>query len=148
MRMRPMETRCRVVGLILVVLMLPIAATGRSNDQHYEIGIVVSMAIWQGKLPVPIGPRDVTVQVPTPKKYKFIVEGTGVAYEASCWARKTDYRPEWNPRDKIEYRVEKDQILVRRQKGREQPLLVELRGESSEAMTIVGTGKKVVPECL
>lgn len=140
--------RCLPLVGTIVVLLLPAVAIGRSKDRHYESGTLLSITTWQGKLPVPFGPRDGTIQVPTPKKYKFIVEGIGVAYEGSCWARKTGYRPEWNSKNKIEYRVEKDQIFVRRQNGSEQPLLVELRGDSSESMTIASTGKKEVPECL
>ena len=93
---------------LLAVLCAAIAV--HASDRTYKKGVLSEVVV-----------KDMTVNVSLPFPlhlgidYQFQIQADDVLYVANCWSRgKRNYGSEWVIKDPVEFRVEKDKLMLKR----------------------------------
>lgn len=142
---------------LLIVLVAVVASAG---ERPYRSGILKQVEMKDVASAIPVSGQSASIPIPLGIRYEFQVQSDVIVYVANCWSKDNrNYGSEWVLNDPVEFRVEKDQLFLKRPNKGELRLALMTRlrvlpkkdetGEvhqSVEALPPVAT-RHTVPEC-
>ena len=150
-------------GLPLIVIFVVLAA--HAGEPSYRSGILKRLDIKDvtGGLPIQTGPgQDIVLPLPFGIDYQFQVQSDMIVYVGMCYSNPNDkrnYGADWVVNDPVEFRVDKDKLMLKRSpKGELRlALLTRLRvlpskdgaatGQSSVEILRSLVTRQTVPQC-
>lgn len=155
--MRPMRR-----GSQLIIFIVALAA--QAGERVYQRGNLTEINIKDLSIPLvmpgPIGnsagiPLSLPIQLGI--AYQFTIESDGITYFAQCDSNRENPRnfaAEWIVRDPIDFRIDRDKLLLKRANKRELRLglLLRFRNQQEGSKTQIReippfAARQIVPEC-
>jgi hypothetical protein len=138
--------RSTLALLAILSLVLVFTTAARARYHPYQAGILSKIETGLVETPLPM-----------PFYRVFVLDGE-LTYVGECFPRNfPKYKPEWQVKQNVQFRIEKQKLFLKRLNGKEQELLLDFTmkntydaatGRStSELIPPSGNKKNWVPEC-
>lgn len=107
---------------LTIVLLVPAA---EARDKAYATGQLIKVTMSDNVFPLTVQPlcqNCAALQLPLPLGviYTFEVKEDDIAYVAACTSKaKKSYATDWVIHDRVEYRIKKERLFLRRPNGKE-----------------------------
>jgi hypothetical protein len=103
-------------GIPLLIIVMDLSA--HAGERSYRTGTLQKVDIKDvtSEIPIPTTTgQNIWFPLPLGINYQFQIKSDIIVYVANCWSKdKKDYGSEWVVNDPIEFRVEKDKLLLKR----------------------------------
>jgi len=119
-----------------------------AGERNYRAGVLKRIDIkdMTSTLPIPTGSgQNVALPLPLGINYQFQIQSDMIVYVGNCWSKdKRNYGSEWVVNDPIEFRVDKDKLLLKRPNKAEFHLALMTRLRVLPSKGEAGTGQTSV----
>lgn len=139
----------RVSQLFLLFLLV---VPADSKVKSYNAGRLMDVALEEISAPFTI--LNTTMPVSFGTMYTFDIESEGVNYVAACFSKtKRGYASDWTVHDMVTFRIDRDNLFLKRMSGKELRLLVLTKTRDSDHSTALSSTSHLhpsrhnVPEC-
>ena len=104
-----------IVGLLFIFLLF---STTYASEKVYETGKLLSVKSPEVPFTMPpLTPKGPATTVPMHPYYEFEIQQGDVVYMGYCDRR--DYKAEWRVGDDVQFRLQKDKLILKRPNGKE-----------------------------
>ena len=138
----------------LMVVLLTMGLLTAGETKYYQRGKVIALVVNDEVLPIgSSGTQSAPVVIG--KEYQVRFRAEDFVYIANCWAKDLKYKVRWTSGTFIDFRVHKNMVFVRNQKGQDSQLALIVKLKSTDDNTdtkVVGpvspfVSKSPVPQC-
>jgi hypothetical protein len=130
-----------IVGLLAIGFLF---STSNASEKTYGTGKLLSINSPEYPLTIPpLAPNGPTVTLPMHLSYEFEIQQGDVVYMGYCDRR--DYKDEWRVGDDVQFRLQKDKLILKRPNGKEFKLIFSTEaklGPDGKPVTILSQKKR------